>query len=129
MYDSSTRIKHTRPVNMADARALENIGEDVFKEGLKYLKKTVKFAVVILKSCNGVKSNPFSKADCEFEFFKQEEKTIAIPFHFLFDNGMNFLRDMDMVKQGKKKIGTLEHQERNALLCLADFFNTKGKGI
>lgn len=55
---------------MVDVRVLENIGEDVFKEGLKYLKKIVKFVVVIFKFCNGVKSNLFLKVDCEFDLFK-----------------------------------------------------------
>lgn len=135
LYDSSTRIKHTQPVKMAEATALENIGEvsalenigeDIFEEGLKYLEETVKFAVVKLSSCNGMKSNPFSKAYCEFEFFGQEENTIVIPFPYLFKKGMTFLNEMDMVKRGQREIGMLENPEQNALLRLNNFFKKKG---
>lgn len=115
--------------NIGEVSALENIGEDIFEEGLKYLKKTVKFAVVILISCNGAKSIPFSKAECEFRFFKHQKKTLGIPFADVFKNGMAFLEEMDKVKKGKIKIGTLDEPVQKALSCLADYFKTKGKGI
>lgn len=106
--------------------ALKNIGKDIFEEGIEYLNNSVKFAVVKLKSCNGAKSYPFSKAECEFEFLKREKKPFLIRFADLFTTGVTFLEEMDRVKKGNKKKGRLEEGPgKNALLCLGEFFKAK----
>lgn len=104
--------------------ALKYIDKQIFKDGQKYLRESVRFNIVQLQSCNGLTSCPFSKADCEFEFFKDEKGNSFISFAELFKRGMTFLDEI--VNVG---IGTLERPFKNAILCLGEFFKTKGKGI
>lgn len=102
-------------------RALEIIGADTFEEGAKFLE-TVKFGVVKLRNCNGVKSTPFSKAECEFNYFVEGNRIVVISFAHMFEKGMVFLKKMENVNEGR-----LEGTEKAALLCLGKFFDKKGK--
>lgn len=102
-------------------RALEIIGKDTFKESVKYLE-TVTFGVVKLKNCNGVKSTPFSKAECEFNYFDDGNGIVVIRFADMFKKGMVFLKEMENVNEGR-----LEGTGKAALLCLDKFFDKKGK--
>lgn len=102
-------------------RALKIIGKDTFKESVKYLE-TLTFGVVKLKNCNGVKSTPFSKAECEFYYFDDGTGIGVIRFADMFRNGMVFLKEMENVNEGR-----LEGTGKAALLCLGKFFDKKGK--
>lgn len=103
--------------------ALKYIDKQIFKDGKEYLSESVHFNIVQLQSCNGLTSCPFSKADCEFEFVKDEKGNSFIFFATLFKRGMTFLDEIVNVGKGK-----LEGPAKNALLCLGEFFKTKGKG-
>lgn len=100
--------------------ALKYIDKQIIKDGEKYLRESVRFNIVQLQSCNGLTSCPFSKADCEFEFFKDEKGKRFISFAQLFKRGMTFLDEIVNVGKGK-----LEGPAKNAILCLGEFFKTK----
>lgn len=104
--------------------ALKYIDKQILTDGIKYLKKSVHFNIVQLTYCNGEKSCPFSKADCEYEFLSKDGEKCFFPFAKMFESGMTFLDEMVKVKKGK-----LEAPAKNAILCLGEFFKTKGKGF
>lgn len=61
-----------------DEKLIGEIGEDV------------RFAVLLLKSCNGAESNSFTSAKCDYEIYKENEPSY-VSFEQIFVDGISFL--------------------------------------
>lgn len=67
--------------------------QKIFKEYLASDEREVRFAFVKFKSCNGEEGRSFSKAECEFDVLKDNErKTSWVPLETMFKNGTAFIK-------------------------------------
>lgn len=77
----------------------------------------VRFAVLLLKSCNGAESNSFTSAKCEFEMYEENEPSY-VSFEQIFVDGISFLKE----EKGDENI-------LNAFMRLNNFREIQGETI
>lgn len=81
----------------------------------------VQFAVVKFKSCNGMESRSFTKAECEFDVLKGDDtKSLWVTLDQMFKNGIRFINNII------NGVDTTD-SEKDALKRIETYYQSKGK--
>lgn len=97
--------------------------KEAFRNFLKCEEETeIRFAVLEMKSCNGMESHPFTKAECEFKIREGTDKeSLYITVGQMFKNGILFMKD----RVGKKK--KKEAPKKEAFSRITEYYKSKGE--
>lgn len=80
--------------------------------------------------CNASESNSFTRARCNIEHIKKDEKTLySLDFGTLFDQGLETLRKYPNEGKLRDKLKRRKNAEAEAIRKLEIFFRDKGKGF
>lgn len=97
--------------------------KDAFRNFIECEKNhEIRFAVLEMESCNGMDSQPFTKAECEFKIRETtDKKSLYITVGQMFKDGIKFMKD----RIGKKK--KKDASQKEALSRITSFYKSKAK--
>lgn len=97
--------------------------KDAFRNFIECEKNhEIRFAVLEMESCNGMDSQPFTKAECEFKIRETtDKKSLYITVGQMFKDGIKFMKD----RIGKKK--KKDASQKEALSRITSFYKSKGE--
>ncbi|XP_052713496.1 uncharacterized protein LOC128187244 [Crassostrea angulata] len=104
---------------------MEEFDKRIF-EGLTALGlNKLQFAIIKLKSCNGMESISFSEVSCGYEVLRDKTKRrpCFFPFTLIFNDGVSFLETME--KASSDDIKNMEPHMKEAFLRLNAFYKAK----